>query len=142
MVVSIFACAILPNPVGEGLELMSIWCVVVSFVGDANQWSAAPSVEVVVPEMLKRGLFVDHGLVGNCWNPNIGQEVRVIVLVEALEGPWAIGDDVQVGNRAGVGGFGFICSIQPWSWVDHVILAIGCLRAPPAKDVGVGFTSM
>ena len=142
MVVPIFACPILPNAVGERLEPMDVWCVVVPFVWDANQRSTAPSVKVVVPEVLERGLFVDHGFMGNCWDPNVGQEVRVVVLVEALERPWAVGDDVQVGDGAGVRGFGFTCGIQPRSWVDHVILAIGGLQASPAKDVGVGFRSM
>ena len=142
LVVSIFACAILPNPIGEGLETMSVWGVVVSFVGDANQRGAAPSAKVVVPEVLERGLLVDQSFVGNCWNPNIGHEVRVVVLVKGLKRPWSIGDDGQVGDWSGFGCFGFIGCVQPWAWVDHVILAVGGLEAPPAKDVGVGLASV
>ena len=83
--VSIFACTVLPNTIGEGLKTMNVWGIVVSLVGDTYQRSAAPSSKVVIPKVLECGLMVDQSLMGNRWGPNVGHEVSVVVLVESLE---------------------------------------------------------
>ena len=32
--------------------------------------------------------------------------------------------------------------VEPWSWVDHVILAIGCLEASPTEEECVGLVEV
>ena len=142
VVVSIFACSVLPDAIGEGLKLVSIWCEVSAFVGDAHQGGTSPTAKVVVPEMLECSFMVDLGFVGNGWDPNVRHEVGVVVLVEGLQGPWSVGQDVQVGHWVGLGFLGFLGGVEPWSWVDHVILAIGCLEASPTEEVCVGLVAV
>ena len=140
VVVSIFAGSVLPDAIGEGLKLVSIWCEVSAFVGDAHQGGTSPTAKVVVPEMLEGGFMVDLGFVGNGWDPNVRHEVGVVVLVEGLQGPWSVGQDVQVGHWVGL--LGFPGGVEPWSWVDHVILAIGCLEASPTEEECVGLVEV
>ena len=142
VVVAIFAGSVLPDAIGKGLKLVSIWCEVSAFVGDAHQRGTSPTAKVVVPKMLEGGFMVDLGFVGYGWDPNVRHEVGVVVLVEGLQGPWSVGQDVQVGHWVGLGLLGFLGGVEPWSWVDHVILAIGCLEASPTEEECVGLVEV
>ena len=142
VVVPIFAGSVLPDSIGEGLKLVSIRCEVTALVGDTHQGGTLPTAKVVVPEMLEGRFMVDLGFVGNGWDPNVRREVGVVVLVKGLQGPWSVGQDVQVGHWVGLGFLGFLGGVEPWSWVDHVILTIGCLEASPTEEECVGLAEV
>ena len=142
VVVPIFAGSVLPDSIGEGLKLASIRCEVTALVGDTHQGGTLPTAKVVVPEMLEGRFMVDLGFVGNGWDPNVRREVGVVVLVKGLQGPWSVGQDVQVGHWVGLGFLGFLGGVEPWSWVDHVILTIGCLEASPTEEECVGLAEV
>ena len=48
----------------------------------------------------------------------------------------------EVGNGIGLGGFRVGGGVQPWAWVNHMVLAIGGLETSPAKDVRVGLAAV
>ena len=142
VVVAVFAGPVLPDTIGQCLKLMGIRCEVVASVGDARQRGTSPPAKVVVPKVLEGGFMVDLGFVGYGWDPNVRHEVGVVVLVEGLQGPWSVGQDVQVKHLIGIGPLGFLGGVEPWSWVDHVILAIGCLEASPTEKECVGLVEV
>ena len=142
VVVAVFAGPVLPDTIGQCLKLMGIRCEVVASVGDARQRSTSPPAKVVVPKVLEGGFMVDLGFVGYGWDPNVRHEVGVVVLVEGLQGPWSVGQDVQVKHWVGLRPLGFLGGVEPWSWVDHVILAIGCLEASPTEEECVGLVEV
>ena len=115
---------------------------VAASVGDARQRGTSPPAKVVVPKVLEGGFMVDLGFVGYGWDPNVRHEVGVVVLVEGLQGPWSVGQDVQVKHWVGLGPLGFLGGVEPWSWVDHVILAIGCLEASLTEEECVGLVEV
>ena len=82
-----------------------------------------------------------HGMGHRC-DPSVRPEVGVVVLVKGLEGPWSIGHNVQVGHWAGLGGLGVLGGVEPRSWVDQVILIVGCLEASPPEEVCVGLVAV
>ena len=142
VVVTVLARSVLPNASRKVLELVGIWSIELAVGIDASQGSTAPTVLLVVPEMAEGCLMVCLGLVVDCWNPDKGDKVSVKVFVQGLESPRSIGYQREVKDRDHVGILGFLGCVQPWARVDHVISAIGCLEASPAKQVGIGIGAM
>ena len=142
VMVSILTRPVLPNAAGKVLELVGIWSIELALGIDASEGGTAPTVLLVVPEMAESCLMVGLGLVVDGWNPYEGNKVSIKVFVKGLEGPRSIGYQRKVKDWGHVGILGFLGRVEPRAWVDHVITAIGCLEASPAKQVGVGVIAM